>query len=182
MKKFACILAAMMMMISAAMACECKIDPMMKMTAYQMAALDIARDEGELGALAAVFAGDVEDCTKTKTAILRLWIREYYNLQEYLSSDQVEALIVYLAHCGCCGEAEKDMQPAPVEQHVCRIERWVSDNSTNHHGVCRCGRTYKPERHVLGGVIRVENGLEVRRCSICGYEVYVYATHGGCGC
>lgn len=182
MKKMIAMVMALMMCVSAAMACGCEVSPAVRLVAGQMTQmeLDLGAEDIETLAAVALDVGDGCRCEELRALMLDALV----SYRECFTAAQVEVIRAYLIACGCdCGAAVEDKHTEtvqPVHQH--KINRWVSENSTWHHGVCSCGMVFEGEKHQLGGVIRVEGCYEVRVCKVCRYEVYVYASVSCCGC
>lgn len=182
MKKMIAMVMALMMCVSAAMACGCEVSPAVRLIAQQMAGMEMDLDAEDVETLSAVALGVDDGCRCEGFRALVLETLLYY--EDCFTMAQRAIMRAYLIRCGCdCGAAVEDKNTEtvqPVHQH--KITRWVSENSTWHHGECSCGHVFEGERHKLGGVIRVEGCYEVRVCKVCRYEVYVYASVSCCGC
>lgn len=188
MKRFVCVLVVLMMVAGVALACDCAPSATVRMTAMQMADMNLGMTADEMEAVSVIALGENGECSEIKGAMLMVTVRNWSALVERFGVERMGLVLTYLGHCCCddgCGEIVPNVTQSPVvtpaptvrptqqSQRPQTTPRACVHEGGNHdnRGMCSlCGQIYQD--HSTPGEWQSNNGTwHDRFCSFPGCGV-----------
>lgn len=171
MKKFICLMLAILMCASVSLAeCKCKVPASVSIVAFKLATLNLDINEDEMNAISAIAVNRNDDCicSKAKLAMLHVAYRNYELIRSSFSDEMIDLLFEYIASCNCCDENEPTIEIPTQAKHVHR------GGTHANNGTCSvCGSHY--QKHGNGKYVKISNDKHKLTCSFDGCD-YVYET------